>query len=208
MKLGLYLVGESDEFSAMGALAAQVAQHAMPGIEVWHFTDHLTRPIKGCKVSRMERRVPLAVFRMQHHQVPGEWLFTDVDVLVTQDVSPVFNDRFDIALAQRLDGDGAKGYPAFSEMPHNMGVVFSRAPEFWKAVEKELRTYDAKQQQWMGDQLAVCRLLKHFDHKILSFHYNFPPSRAGETDIITHYKGWRKQWMPETALNILNLETT
>lgn len=203
MKIGMYMIGNPQGHSAMGALATRVAKHVMPGIEVWHFTDKTTPGIEGCNVSRKDRDVPMAVFRMQHHQVPGEWLFIDVDVLVTREVSNVFSDPFDIALAERVDGDGAKGKPGWDEMPYNMGVVFSRSPEFWATVEKELKTYSPKQQEWMGDQLAVCRLLKDFNTKILPCWYNFPPFFEEQIAPITHYKGRRKTWMPLAAYSIL-----
>lgn len=203
MKVGIYMVGSPPGHAEMGALAAKVAKHVMPGIEVWHLTDTDTKPIDGCKLSRTERNVPLAVFRMQHHQVPGEWLFIDSDVLVTKDVSKVFADDFDIALADRVDGDGAKGFKEWEEMPHNMGVVFSRSPAFWKAVETELKTYDSRQQEWMGDQLAVCRLLSNWKAKILPGSYNFPPFFPDQIAPITHYKGRRKAWLQGAATHIL-----
>jgi len=203
----MYFVGESSGYSEMGALAATVAKHVMPGVDVWHFTDEHTPGIKGCHVSRMERHAPLAVFRMQHHQIPGEWLFIDVDVLIAKDVSHVFDEPFDIAIARRVDGDGAKGFAAFAEMPHNMGVVFSRSPAFWMAAERELRTYDAERRMWMGDQLAVCRLINQFNARILPGAYNYPPHtpEVGEAAIV-HLKGPRKKFMRTIANEILDTE--
>jgi hypothetical protein len=204
MNVGMYLIGKPSGHAEMGSIAARVAKHVMPGVDVWHLTDTETHPIDGCKVSRRERHAPMAVFRMQHHQMPGDWLFIDVDVLVTKDVRHVFDNDFDVALAERLDGDGAKGTQAFAEMPHNMGVVFSRSPDFWKAAEQELRTYSEQQQEWMGDQLAVCRLLKNWNAKILPTEYNFPPrSPTLANASIVHLKGPRKVFMPQLAAEIL-----
>ena len=207
MRVGFYYVGDIPEYRYLGGVAAAVCKNTMPEAEIVHLTDKHTKAIDGVdSVIRMERDCPMAVFRMRHHQADGDWLFIDVDVLVLKDVSDVFNDSFDIAIASRVPGDGADG-PAFSEMPHNMGVVFSRSPEFWKAAEKELLTYDDKAQHWMGDQLAVCRLIKRgkFDVKVVPGEkYNFPPrSEQTPTASIVHYKGRRKPWMLSRAKHIL-----
>jgi hypothetical protein len=158
-------------------------------------------------VIRKERDCPMAVFRMRHHQSKGEWLFIDVDVLVTKDISSMFYESFDIAIASRTQGDGSE-HEGFAEMPHNMGVTFSRCPAFWREVENELLTYDPKLQEWMGDQLAVCRLIKKniFRVKIVpGEEYNFPPnSPLAPLASITHYKGRRKKWMVDHANAILD----
>lgn len=209
MRVGIFHIGSRDDRNFIGSLAARVAKQTMPDVEVCHLTDSQTPMLVGAdRAVRMERNVPMAVFRMQHHQADGEWLFIDTDVLIHSDIQDVFKDSFDIAIASRVNGDGAHG-PAYAEMPHNMGVVFSRNSEFWKAVEKELKTYDNKLQEWMGDQLAVCRLIKRneFNTKIIPGEkYNFPPFRPYDTNnaSIVHYKGPRKPWMVEHAQYLLN----
>ena len=210
MQVGIFHIGNKDDRNKIGSLAARVAKQTLPGVSVIHLTDTHTPMLDGAdRAIRMERNVPMAVFRMKHHQLHGEWLFIDTDVLIVEDVRNVFKDEFDIAIASRVNGDGANG-PAFAEMPHNMGVVFSRGPYFWEAVEKELLTYDNKLQEWMGDQLAVCRLIKRGDFKtkiIPGEKYNFPPFRPYETGnaSIVHYKGPRKAWMVEHANYLLEL---
>ena len=209
MRVGIFHIGTKDDRNKIGSLAAKVAKLTMPGVEVCHLTDTQTPMLDGAdRAIRVERNVPMAVFRMQHHQVGGDWLFIDTDVLIHKNVESVFEDKyFDIAIANRVSGDGAHG-PAFAEMPHNMGVVFSRNPDFWKAVEKELLTYDNKKQEWMGDQLAVCRLIKKgaFSVNIVPGEkYNFPPSVPYDIDkaSIIHYKGPRKKWLVEHANYLL-----
>ena len=206
MRIGIYNIGSIEEHRQLGALAVRVAKHTMPGVEVWHLTDETTPAIDGAIVSRMARDCPMAVLRMRHHQASGDWLFIDTDVLVLKDVAHVFDEDFDIAIASRVAGDGAHG-PAWVEMPHNMGVVFSRSPEFWGEVEDELETYEPRLQQWMGDQLAVCRMIKRgaVDAKIIPGEvYNFPPRSPAVGDAaIAHYKGKRKPWMIAKAQKIL-----
>lgn len=208
MRVGMFLIGNDEGYRYLGSLAAQVCKHTMPGVEVCHFTDMDSLEIPGVDtVICREKTVPMAVFRMQHHQVEGDWLFIDVDCLVVKDVQHVFDGEFDIAIASRVQNDGTQG-KRWEEMPHNMGVVFSRSPEFWKAVEKDLLTYEPKMQEWMGDQLAVCRLImkNQFDTLIIPGEtYNFPPSSAEMNDAaIRHYKGRRKPLMVANAKGILN----
>ena len=213
MRIGIYYVigsadsAENEAQRRMGSLAAMVAKRTMPDVEVCHLTDNRTDAFDGVdRVIRMERDCPMAIFRMRHHQASGEWLFIDSDVLVTQDVSDLFYEAFDIAIANRVPGDGSE-HAGFAEMPHNMGVVFSRCPAFWREAEKELLKYSLQQQEWMGDQLAVCRLIRSntFNVKKLPGEtYNFPPrTSAMPTAAIVHYKGKRKPWMVEHANQIL-----
>lgn len=208
MRVGIYLVGDIKEYHYLGSFAAAVAKDTMPGVEVVHLTDMDTKQLENTdSVIRLERNCPMAVLRMRHHQARGEWLFIDVDVLVEKDVSKMFYDGFDIAIASRTLGDGSE-HEGFAEMPHNMGVVFSRTPAFWRAVEKELITYDHKLQEWMGDQLAVCRLITKniFRVKIIpGEQYNYPPLSPVIKDAsIVHFKGKRKAWMIDRANHILD----
>lgn len=213
MRVGIYYVGgsanteENIVHAYLGSLAADVAKHTMPGVEVCHLTDTKAIPIQGVdKVIRMERDCPMAVFRMRHHQAPGDWLFIDSDVLIVEDVQGVFrNKKFDVAVAERIHGDGMTG-AALKQMPYNMGVTFSRCPDFWAAAEKELLRYEPKLQEWMGDQLAVCSLIKRgaFDVRELLGTFNYPPrSPNARAAHILHFKGARKQWMRQVAEDIL-----
>jgi len=88
MRVGFYLVGSSPEYRYLGGLAAQVAKQTMPGVKVVHLTDINSPRIPNVdEVKRMPKECPMAVFRMRHHQTPGDWLFIDVDVLVVVDAS-------------------------------------------------------------------------------------------------------------------------
>lgn len=211
MRVGIYYVGgsanteENIVHAYLGSLAADVAKHTMPGVEVCHLTDTKAIPIQGVdKVIRMERDCPMAVFRMRHHQAPGDWLFIDSDVLIVKDVQDVL--KTDIAICKRRLNDGMSG-AALQQMPHNMGVVFSRSPDFWAAAEKELLRFEPKLQEWMGDQLAVCDLIKRggFNVSVISDLYNYPPKHSGDigSASILHFKGARKQFMRQTAEDIL-----
>ena len=139
----IFHIGTRDDRNQIGSLAAKV-KHTMPNRSLppdghgYPHAEGLTGRFGWNGTSRWR-------FQMQHHQAEGDWLFIDTDVLIHQDVQDVFenDDPFDIVIASRVKGDGAHG-PAFVEMPHNMGVVFSRSPVFWKAVEAELLTRQAE----------------------------------------------------------------
>ncbi len=211
MRVGIYLIGNLEPLHWYGNIAAAVARQTLPGVEVCHLTDMNTRALRrATKIIRREKDAPMAVFRMQHHQAEGEWLFIDNDALVTRDITHVFSDPFDIAICERADDDGMKP-EALKTMPHNMGVVFSRSPAFWAAAEAELRTYEDKLQEWMGDQLAVCRLIERegFKTRIIPCTYNFPPAAPGmqEEAFIRHYKGKRKAWLMDDGAAILLRKT-
>lgn len=198
----MYLVGgrNLDGYRMLGAKAAEVVRSVMPGVEVVHLTDMDSAPIKGVSaVKRLEKNCPMAVHRMRHHQAEGEWLFIDIDVLVVKDVTDVFESQFDIALSSRSDTDQVQ-YEFGTAMPYNMGVVFSRSPAFWKAVETELLTYSSQLQEWMGDQLAVCRLVDAPEHDVLVLDgniYNCTPESKVDLSkpSILHFKGDRKEQM-------------
>ena len=211
MQVGIFHIGDIEGYLKLGSLAAQVAKHTMPGVNVVHLTDFDTPQIHWTDSAiRTERNCPMAVFRMRHQQILGEWLFIDPDVLIRKPVDNLFEDYgFSIALANRKPGDGTTNPdtdPLFKEMPHNTGVVFSRCPEFFHAVEKELLTYDAEMQEWMGDQLAINRIKDAWNCKLLPSGYNFPPGRDGKVGSvhIAHYKGHRKPLMVEHAFKILH----
>lgn len=207
MRVGFYYIGDIEEYAYLGGLAAAVAKQTMPQAEIVHLTDMDTKQLENVDtVLRLEKNCPMAVLRMRHHQTPGDWLFIDIDALIMKDVSDLFYEAFDIAIANRVPGDGSE-HEGFAEMPHNMGVVFSRSPVFWREAEKELLKYTPKMQEWMGDQLAINRLIKSCTFnvkKVSGEKYNFPPSSPLLSDAsIVHFKGRRKPWMIEHAMRIL-----
>ena len=149
--------------------------------------------------------MPMAMRRVSLHSMcKGDWLFVDTDIIFRKSVYNVFDDDFDIALTDRKgtithEGDYAK------IMPYNIGVVFSRKPDFWKMVEIYLARFTLPYQNWEGDQRVVCELAKPkycFNVKILpGAIYNYPPKREDDPQdaSIMHYKGNRKKWLLKEA---------
>lgn len=213
MKVGIFLQGDRkalDEHFRMGALACAAVHKAMPGVEVVHLSDGTTEQMEGSdSVLRISGAMPMAMRRMLHNAtVEGEWLFIDPDVIVQQDVSDVFNEAFDVALTDRLGTITYEGAYA-KQMPINLGIAFSRNLSFWKRVLYHMHTISPKLQEWTGDQLVVCEMIRQklvddFKIKMLpGLLYNFPPSSEHDERIknafIAHWKGNRKKWLLKGA---------
>jgi hypothetical protein len=170
----------------------------MPKVEVYHLTDGHCPAAEGAKVLRIAEDMPMAVRRMTHHAtLPGEWLFIDSDCILQKDVRHVFDDDFDIAVTDRKGSRWDN--TAYAEvMPYNMGVTFSKSPDFWVDVLKKLKTLPPKLQEWEGDQLTVCHVSRDWKTKVLPGHiYNFTPWKREDDRshaAIVHYKGGRKAW--------------
>lgn len=208
MKVGFFLQGNNQDYVRMAKLTIASVRKAMPGVEIVHLTDADTPMVEGAdSVKRICETMPMAVRRMKHNsQLEGEWLLIDCDVIVQKDVRHVFEEPFDVALTDRI---GTITYESkYAEvMPYNLGVAFSCSPAFWKLVLRHLGTLSPKYQQWEGDQLVVCEMIKQraasdFKVKILpGAIYNFPPKFAGDGKdaAICHYKGPRKAFLKEAA---------
>ncbi len=207
MKIGFFWVDTKTETAEQNYLCARAmvasAKQYMPYIEVVHFTDGKTKPIKHTTTKRKPSE-PMALLRMRHHaSVNGEWLFIDTDVVFQRNVRRVFRSEFDIAVTSR-NWSHLKPAVGFSErMPFNTGVVFSRCPHFWSEVYTRLRNADPELQQWMGDQEVICEIAleepcRYFVRRINGARFNFPPVLEDPTTEyrqkladawIVHYKG-------------------
>ena len=198
----------SQDHLPMAALMLASVRKSMPDVEVHHLTDGKCDALKGADaVQRLPEAMPMAIRRMTlHSQCEGEWLFVDSDVIVQKDVRDVFEDKeFDVALTNR-DGTITNEAAYAAVMPINIGITFSRSPAFWKLVLHHLYQMPFKLQEWTGDQLVVCEMMKHggfgFKVKVLpGLKYNYPPKYEGdgENASIQHFKGDRKLWLKKLA---------
>lgn len=210
MNVGFFHAGRGDERQARARIAVllQSVRAALPGVPVAHFTDLTTAPVKGADVVLRRNVLPIATARVDAYaSVSGEWLFIDSDVIVQVDVRRVFDQVFDVALADRrgtLRPEDAEG-KCVTAMPYNSGVIFSRSPAFWQAALVRIAELSVKRQGWMGDQQAMCDVIASgaFDIKVLPSTYNYPPHRHDENvsdKAILHFKGRsRKDWMLDHA---------
>lgn len=176
------------------------AQKVMPEVPIFQLTDASTPCHDGATAIRCGGLMPMAVRRMTLHAGrSGDWLFVDTDIVFQKDVRHVFEDDFEIAVADRV-GSAWEHTPYGQAMPFNMGVTFSRSAEFWERAREALLMLPAKFQEWEGDQRVVCEMqrLGWIKTKILPGHvYNFTPMTQDE-DVshaaILHLKGKRKHF--------------
>jgi hypothetical protein len=209
LKVGFFHAARTE--TGHGALAARLIQsvrRAMPRAAIVHLTDEATMPMAG--VDEVRRRaggpIALACLEAYAHAGPGPWLFVDTDVIVQRDVSSVFEEPFDIAVADRVGTLRPKeqGTKFMARMPHNKGAVFSRSSAFWFDAAALLRTMSEVRQDWMGDQVAMNLTIAagRYRVRVLPSRYNYPPHRRDEDvsdKAILHFKGARKAWMLERA---------
>lgn len=178
----------------------------MPEVEIVQLTDERTPQVMGVdRVQRLNSDVPMAIQCVRHYAAcEGDWLLVDTDVLVQDDVRDVFEEPFDVAVCNR-DGtlvDGEEDLQMMKDMPHNIGVMFSRSPAFWKEVEEKMQTMTDQRKHWMGNQYAACEVIASgaFTVKILpGIQYNYAAHNRDdrcESASIAHYKGqMRKKLM-------------
>lgn len=204
MTIGFYLLDTGTLDSLCGYACARALTRSvravMPGVSVVQFTDDDSPGVCGVDEVLRMRREKMARLRMRHHSnVSGDWLFVDTDVLFQRDVRNVFDQPFDLAVADR-EWDHVKPAAGFTErMPINMGVVFSRVPAFWAECHARLKELPKEKQRWMGDQEVFCELIAEGRYDVRHLPgavYNFPPATDDE-DIsgleleaaIVHFKG-------------------
>lgn len=185
MRVGYYHAGPRSLYAE--AMVDSV-RRVMPDVEVVHLTATAT---------------PIALAVLEAYaSVDGEWVFVDTDVVFQEDVRHVFEQPFDIAVATREGTfmDGEDGSKFMARMPWNKGVVFSRSRAFWQRAYGRLLGMKSSQQDWMGDQQAMCDVLQSGAFAVLTLpnRYNYPPKFRGEDvrdKAALHFKGNRKAWM-------------
>lgn len=185
------------------------AKAVMPGVRVVHVVDEKTAPIPGAEVLCVPRDVPLMTWHMRCHEraqsLAEEVLFTEPDVRFRAEVLHVFDDPdFDIAVTERevdstWDIDGQK--VLLSDVaPYTLGTTFSRNGDFWREVAAHCATLGHKEQNWLGDMLALYHVMQTGRYKVKvipgQIYNHIPCSREERCDVnVLHYKGMRKEWL-------------
>lgn len=196
MNIGFYLQG----FAKYGAMAERLVASAnavMPGVPVYQLTDDKCPAIPGTLVLRIPGEIPMGTRRVMHYAaLDGEWCFVGADVLFLQDVRPVFDKEFDIAMADRkgteLEGSGYE-----TVMPYNFDVAFSRSRRFWGVVLDVLKQIPERYQEWGGEQCVTCRVLDQAKFLALPRKFNYTPESKLDPlkDVaVLHLKGKKKTW--------------
>lgn len=215
MKIGFYLTGDRDAGAASAYRCAELLmasiRAAMPGVPIAQLTDPTSLAIAGVDEVFRGHAAPLSVARPTlFAMLRGDWLFLDTDIIVRGDVRHVFDQKFDVALADRNWIHIQEGEKFRARNPYNAGVAFSRSPAFWEATLEAVNAAGEKwQTSFMGDQMAmaVAAGWHKGERRSNPFHvlelpgmrYNYPPSGPKDPGmanaLIVHYKGPRKQWM-------------
>ena len=215
MKIGIFNVWRGDPtHNVLADMLIRSCRRVMPDIELVQLTDNTSPAIYGMDTVRRRTHAHTAMLRVEHYiECDGEWAFLDTDILVRRDLRTVFDDPFDVAIADRVGCSTpteGEDYPLYQAMPYNSGVVFSRCPDFWRAVLHYMETVPPAKKDWMGDQYAVNAVVAEgrFTVKIVPGRaYNCPPlHRLDSCDgaALVHYKGpQRKDWMFEKFYEVV-----
>lgn len=209
MRLGFFTVFRKDPIHYVSAeLMIQSARAVMPDLEVIQFTDERSPLVYGADALIRKPNGRMLERRLEHYAAgEGDWLLLDTDVVVQQDVRPVFDQPFDVALTDRQWSHVVQSQEFMQEMPFNTGVVFTRSPEFWQEVLKTWRSFTPEQQgDWLSEQRAVAQVVRSEPFTVLvlpGMIYNYPPTAQTDEGLqqaaVVHWKGKRKAWMIERA---------
>ena len=175
---GMYGGKDYPEQRRLARISIDSVRRAMPGAEIVHLADTKFRPLYGVdSVVRFEIKPGVNRADIQA-LVDGDCLFFDTDTIMLEDVSPIFHEKFQVAVSGMSGG----------ALKYNQGVVFSRCPEFWVDVANRARDYGVYDERAFNDA-ATCG---KFDVKEIADVYNFsvPPDLK-----IMHFKGARKKSM-------------
>ena len=180
------------------------ARAAMPNEQILLVTDATTPPFKGIdKVLRVERTMPLMVWRLKCHQVAhslgDEILFIEPDVRFNEGVMHVFGVGFDIAITTReqevmLENERRN-------TPFTLGMTFSRSAEFWRQAKLHCQTLPEQEQGWFGDMLSIAAVIESAQfnvHQLDGAVYNHVVNDPNEQPTgakALHYKGKRKAFL-------------
>jgi hypothetical protein len=213
MQVGFFTVFRGDPIHLVLAdLMIRSVRQAMPDVPIVQFTDETSPAVVGVDEVRRLPHGPRDVIRTDHYiACEGDWLFCDTDIIFQHQVSPVMNDNFDIAVTDREGTlvNGEEDLDFIKATPYNLGVIFSRSSEFWKAVKVKLLTMSDTHQDWMGIQFAACAVIaeERFKVKVLPGRvFNYAPRNSHDDcsrAYIVHFKGpMRKQMMLDRYMQV------
>ena len=185
-------------------MIASVRRH-IPGTCIVQMTDMTTDPVPGVNyVSRYARGQDFILFRFGALDILPrvDTILLDYDVIVQGDLAHVFKRDFDLALTRRDATDKTVSAFVLEKLPHNAGVMFTRAKGFGFWREATSRYWlETSRNGWLDGALAVELALENTRLKILDLPcalYNYTPMSRDEDlsrRVCVHYKGNRKDWI-------------
>jgi hypothetical protein len=192
MKVAYFL--DHDDFRDLADISIMSLRMVSPHARVIHIANDTIAPLSGAdEVIRCTMNGNfMRRWSAMRDQLEGEYLFIDCDTVFLQDVSHVFDQKFDVALPHIAD----------PTVKFDGGVVFSRSPAFWHAL-RTMPSYTAGH-----DQTPVSEIVTDFNLASFAYagHLKFLPgavysyvprhsSDLCEGAAIVHYRGPRKKWM-------------
>jgi uncharacterized Rossmann fold enzyme len=193
IKVAFYL--DMPAHVAIAEYAIASVRKAMPNAEIWHLTTHDGPVLSADCELRMKVDGEFAYRQaLISSHLEGDVLFLDVDVTVNEDVSHVFDSDFDVCVTTDMR-PGAPG------IKYNGGVIFSRCPDYWRAIAEAGKGMDFYKAagDWEPIERARGAVADSGQFKLLVLpgeEYNYIPATAGDIQgKITHYRGKRKAWM-------------
>jgi len=198
MRLVTYLVGGRGVGFERAGMMVESARRVMDCWVVQH-TDCETEGLDCVdEVVRLDRAEPMLAhrYRMLAGEC-GEFLSVDTDELFLEDVSGVFGEEFDVAMARR---DWAVHAVKVPKQLYN-GVVFCREAGFWRDAYGDVIKKTGKHwnHEWkMADRslTAAARNWRTLDLDARVFNYEpvgFDDDVMGRK--VLHFKSWRKELM-------------
>lgn len=187
-------------------MVASVKKHM--NCPVVHVRDLMTEPIAGCVdvpvAWESDYLMPFRLHALRLARPGEEVLMLDTDILLTESVASVFDDKdFDVAMCRRDNLQVKLEGEPMPDMPYNTGFIASRCPQFFIDALRVCEGYPAKWKSWFGDQLAVAEVAAGGRYRVkdLARTWNHPvqaPQDYGAK--VLHYKGpKRKAWMAAAA---------
>lgn len=193
VKVAFYL--DTPGLATVAEYAIDAARKAMPHAEIWHMTTMDGPELHADKCLRLDVNGEFAYRQaIISSHLEGDVLFLDVDVIVREDVSSVFDQDFDVAVTTDMR-PGAPG------IKYNGGVIFSRCPAYWRAIAEAVKGMDFCKTpgDWEPIERARGAVADSGEFKLRVLpgeEYNYIPANAGDMrGKITHYRGKRKTWM-------------
>ena len=170
---------DSYEQRALAEVSISSVRRYMPYARIVHLGDHKTKSLDGVDEFLAITWKAGTNRGDAHALIHGECLYLDTDTVVTRDLSPVFKENFQIAVAVREDPT--------EDLKYNAGVIFCRDEHIWTDVADRIRS--------CGDpERGFNQALLSGKYKVLELPtlYNFtPPADVA----VYHFKGPRKRVM-------------
>lgn len=210
MRVVFLHIGTAPGTLMMPFLMVRSVRRHMPDVEIVQMTNKASPNVPDVD-TRIEAEAPEGMlfpeYRMNHLAHIAEmygsepWVSLDTDIIVQEDLRPVFDQPFDVALTRRYGPIIMSGVDIVPEQPYNGGVMFSKCADFWRDARDWCPKLNEQHSKWIGEQICIAEVAKTGKYNVLELpcdRWNYSPELPDEdvsAKAIVHYKGARKNWM-------------